>query len=135
MKKKRTVSDLTAEENVIYDRLMLARDKVQTQMQFRAEEALDCSNADKRGATTHMADMGNDNARHEMELRLLSEDGNVIELIDAALERLLNGTYGKCLDCAEMILPARLEVRPYAIYCTACKTVREKSMRDSRFGR
>ena len=40
-----------------YDALMHARDMILGQMQYHAEDALDCSNADKRGVTTHMADV------------------------------------------------------------------------------
>lgn len=35
-----------------YDALMHARDMILGQMQYHAEDALDCSNADKRGVTT-----------------------------------------------------------------------------------
>jgi len=117
----------TGMDKVHYDALMRARDAVMGQMRCHAEDALDCSNADKRGVTTHMADMGSDNSRHEMELRMLTEEGNVLELIEGALQRLSEGKYGKCLDCGEPIPEARLEVRPYAIYCIKCKTIREKN--------
>ena len=134
-KKRKKLEELTAEEKVFYDRLMETREKVHRQMQYHAEEALDCSNADKRGVTTHMADMGSDNSRHEMELRLMTEDGNVLELIEDAIGRLLEGTYGLCQDCGEPIAPARLEVRPYALYCTKCKSIREKHQgRNPRLG-
>lgn len=112
-----------------YDALMHARDIVTQQMQYHAEDALDCSNADKRGVTTHMADVSSDNSRHEMELRLLSEEGNVLQLIEDALERLQNGEYGICQDCGEPISEGRLKIRPYAIFCVKCKSRHEKSQR------
>jgi RNA polymerase-binding transcription factor DksA len=34
-----------------------------------------------------------------------------------ALEKLSNGTYGKCEKCGESIEPDRLEVQPAARYC------------------
>jgi DnaK suppressor protein len=64
-----------------------------------------------------------------MELQLLSEDGDVLNLIDAAIDRLHNGTYGRCLDCDQMIPEGRLKVRPYAIYCIKCKSKREEQMK------
>ena len=108
-----------------FELLLKARDQVCLQMSHCAEDALDAANADKRGVTTHMADVSSDNARHEMELRLLAEDGDVLKLIDGAIERLANGTYGKCLDCKGDIPEGRLRIRPYAIYCIKCKSRRE----------
>ena len=116
-------------DNVYYERLMQAREAVMGQMQSHAESALNCSEAEKRGVTTHMADVCSDNSRHEMELRLMSEEGNVIELIENALQRLVDGTYGICQDCGERISEARLEARPYAVYCIKCKSAREKNNR------
>jgi len=40
-----------------------------------------------------------------------------LEEIDAALERLAEGTYGVCEVCDEQIDPARLEARPTARTC------------------
>ncbi len=36
-----------------------------------------------------------------------------------ALQRIEDGTYGKCIDCGRPIEPARLEVIPWAAYCLA----------------
>ena len=116
-------------DNVYYERLMQAREAVMGQMQSHAESALNCSEAEKRGVTTHMADVCSDNSRHEMELRLMTEEGNVLELIENAIQRLVDGTYGICQDCGERISEARLEARPYAVYCIKCKSAREKNNR------
>ena len=109
--------------------LVAAREQVCGQMRQYSENALDVSNSDKRGVTTHMADISSDNTRHEMELQLLSEDGDVLQLIDDAIERLHNGTYGRCLDCEQMIPEGRLRVRPHAIYCIKCKSKREEMLK------
>ena len=119
---------LDGKEKEYYNNLMQAREAVMQQMQYHVEDALDCSNADKRGVTTHMADMGSDSSRHEMGLQLMSEEGDVLELIEEAIQRLIEGkNYGICQDCGQPIPDARLEVRPYAVYCTKCKSIREKN--------
>ena len=112
-----------------YNALMQAREMVVGIMKHNAD-ALDCSNADKRGATTHMADISSDNSRHEMELRMLTEEGDVLTLIEDAIKRLVDGEYGRCQECGEMISEGRLAVRPYAIYCIKCKERHERSMRE-----
>lgn len=108
-----------------YNALMQCLEVVNSQFNNHAADALDCSNADKRGVTTHMADISSDNSRHEMELRMLSEEGDVLKLINDALKRLIDGEYGKCQECGEPIPEGRLQVRPYAVYCVKCKSRHE----------
>ena len=126
---KKGIKNLEGKDLEYYDLLMKAREEVCGQIRQFSENALDVSNADKRGVTTHMADISSDNTRHEMELQLLSEDGDVLKLIDAAIDRLHKGTYGRCLDCNQMIPDGRLQVRPYAIYCIKCKSKREEQQK------
>jgi DnaK suppressor protein len=40
-----------------------------------------------------------------------------LEKVEAALERIKDGTYGKCIDCGRQIGSARLEAIPWAEYC------------------
>lgn len=40
--------------------------------------------------------------------------------IDAALARVADGSYGRCLECGEPINPERLEVLPFATLCISC---------------
>jgi DnaK suppressor protein len=39
------------------------------------------------------------------------------ERVQAALERIADGTYGKCVDCGQDLPDARLEARPEAARC------------------
>ena len=125
-KKKKDRLDFQGKDLEYYNALIEAREKVLAQMQYRVDEALDRSNAEKRGVSTHMADVSNDNARHEMELRMLSEDGDVLKLIEEALKRLEKGEYGRCQECGEPISEGRLRIRPYAVFCVKCKTKHEE---------
>jgi len=61
---------------------------------------------------------------------MLTENGNVISLIDDAIERLANGEYGICMECGERISEARLMARPYAIFCIKCKSRQEEMMKN-----
>lgn len=45
----------------------------------------------------------------------------VMAQIDAALLRLMDGTYGICTSCGSKIPPGRLEVRPYTAACVPCQ--------------
>lgn len=44
-----------------------------------------------------------------------------IKSIQAALGRIADGKYGRCLDCNRWIRPARLTVVPFAVRCIACQ--------------
>jgi len=46
-----------------------------------------------------------------------SSEWNVLTQVRAALERLANGTYGKCIDCGQQIEPNRLKAIPWTPYC------------------
>ena len=50
-------------------------------------------------------------------LVLAQTDAEVRAQIQAALERIANGTYGRCVVDGEAIEPARLEAVPWAPYC------------------
>ena len=113
-----------------YNALMNVRNQVTEQMRHNADVALSSENFEKRGVTTHMADSSYDNVRNEIALQMLTEDGDIVELIDDAIERLANGEYGKCLECGEMIAEARLQARPYALFCIKCKSRQEEMMKQ-----
>jgi RNA polymerase-binding transcription factor DksA len=49
-----------------------------------------------------------------------------LALIDAACERLLDGTYGECVDCADPIPAARLLANPAAARCASCQETLER---------
>jgi len=116
---------LSRKDQKYFDSLMVARDIVSKQMDQHVSVALN-SGATKHGAVTHMADYGGENFRRDVELQMLTEEGNVVELIEDAITRLMEGNYGNCVDCDDKIPHGRLEVKPYALYCTNCKSIREK---------
>jgi len=123
-KDKATV--FTGKKKKYYDLLMQARALFKNQLDFHSDEALKKNDTDQenKGMATHLADLG-DSSLREMELQLMTEEGDVLQMIDEALGRLQTGEYGKCIDCGQPISEGRLEVRPYAIYCINCKRLRE----------
>jgi RNA polymerase-binding transcription factor DksA len=50
-----------------------------------------------------------------------------LQEIDAALSRLDEGSYGRCVDCDDDIARGRLEAFPVARRCTACQSQRERT--------
>lgn len=52
-----------------------------------------------------------------------------LAMVDAALARLADGTFGTCLRCARPIAPARLEALPWAAHCIECQSAIDKGRR------
>lgn len=65
----------------------------------------------------HMADLGTDNYEQEFALGLMDSERRILNEIDAALQRIQDGTYGICEGTGEPIARARLEAQPWARYC------------------
>ncbi|MDP8299312.1 MAG: TraR/DksA family transcriptional regulator [Candidatus Tantalella remota] len=53
-------------------------------------------------------------------------EGRELSLVEDALGRIAEGTYGKCCDCGDDINVERLRAVPYAKYCVPCQSNREK---------
>jgi DnaK suppressor protein len=62
-------------------------------------------------------------------LRIRDRERKLIQKIDACLQKIKDGTYGLCEGCGEEIGHKRLDARPVAGLCIACKTEQEKHER------
>lgn len=65
--------------------------------------------------------MARDYQMLEVESRLDSLNGDRVERINRALERLDNGAYGQCRECGRSIPMERLRVNPAADLCSDCQ--------------
>ena len=63
--------------------------------------------------------------------RLREREQGLISKIEAALEKIEEGSYGECMSCGEDIGVARLKARPVAELCIECKSEQEKLERRS----
>jgi len=75
----------------------------------------------------HPADLGTDSFETSLSLALLENESSAIREIDAAIERMDQGTYGACDDCGSPIGKARLRALPQATLCRSCKSFEESS--------
>jgi DnaK suppressor protein len=65
------------------------------------------------------ADLGAETAAREVDLSLLEQVRSELDDVDRALERLDDGTYGRCEACGGPIGGQRLAALPAARYCLA----------------
>lgn len=58
---------------------------------------------------------------------LSSTAGGELGLVQDALKRIEQGTYGKCIECGEEIPVARLEAVPWTPYCLKDKKAHDRA--------
>lgn len=56
---------------------------------------------------------------------IAEREAEELRLIDVALEKIANGTYGICEECGRPIEKPRLRALPYAVLCLKCKQAEE----------
>jgi RNA polymerase-binding protein DksA len=72
-------------------------------------------------ADNHLGETASATLGREIDYTLGDNAEQVISEIDAALERIEDGSYGTCSNCGEEIPHARLEANPWASLCIDCK--------------
>ena len=78
-----------------------------------------------------------DESSHELQTVLdvdkAERDVNELIHVEAAIKRLQQGSYGKCIECDEDVSPGRLEANPVAERCIDCqeKLENKQDQRDS----
>ena len=90
---------------------------------IRSHERSGEADSDRYG--NHMADVATDTFEQEKEFGLKTNLERQLRLVDEALERFEDGTYGTCTNCGREIDPERLEALPYASLCIDCKRSQE----------
>jgi DnaK suppressor protein len=66
-------------------------------------------------------------AERESSAQTLSHDLDLLRKVEAARERLRQGTYGLCAACEEEISPKRLQAIPWAENCISCQARAESA--------
>ena len=68
----------------------------------------------------HLADGASTTYDREIDYSLEENAEQVLGEIDRALQRMDEGTYGRCVNCGKEIAVERLEAIPYAELCIDC---------------
>ena len=106
------------------ERLIVLRARLRGDVNAMADAALNKTRSEASGDLSsmpiHMADVGSDNYEQEFTLSLLENDEDTLGKIEAALERIEEGTYGSCVECESRIPKTRLNAIPYTPHCVKC---------------
>jgi DnaK suppressor protein len=66
-------------------------------------------------------------ATRDMAIALEEREAAQLTAIDAALQRIDDGTFGLCTACGAELPTARLHANPTALRCVACQSIHERS--------
>lgn len=117
------------------DLLIVLKARVRGDVEQLTDEALTGHDgAAGQNSPTHIAELGTDAYEQDFALRFVENDQEVLNEIDAALERIEEGTYGVCETCRDagrapsksQITKTRLKAIPYARNCIECERKREE---------
>jgi DnaK suppressor protein len=117
-----------AEALAYKEKLHAIRARLRGDVTAMAEVALRKSGmegSDSNGMPIHMAELGSDNFEQEFTLGLMEAEEDTLSLIEAALERVARGSFGRCIECDGPISKARLNAIPYTPVCIKCAEQRE----------
>ena len=79
-------------------------------------------------ATQDPADMAANAYTKELMMSMSTNDRQLLESINAALDRIDDGEYGKCMHCEDPIQEKRLEAVPWARHCLRCADLNERGL-------
>ena len=92
-----------------------------------ADKALQSDSGELSKVPLHLADAGTDNFEQEFSLSLAEMGSQSLPLIEAAIKRIAEGTYGICEECGVNIPRARLNAVPFAHLCVKCASELEQN--------
>ncbi len=114
-----------AQRQALADSLRTRRQELQAQLNERlaglsaAEQALEEREQDGDDARQLASE-------REVEAGFVGLEERELQAIEAALARVDDPDYGRCVDCGRVIPFGRLQVEPQALRCVACASEREK---------
>jgi DnaK suppressor protein len=76
--------------------------------------------------TVDLADKAANSYTKEFLFGQTNHDRFTLQLVNEALDRVKQGTYGSCVNCEEEIQSKRLEAVPWARHCISCQEKQEK---------
>ena len=63
-----------------------------------------------------------------------SNERQTLQMVEGALNRIREGTFGECINCGNEINPKRLEAVPWTRYCIECQEKLEQGLLEQDTG-
>ncbi len=77
-------------------------------------------------ATQDIADRAASSYNKEFLFHQSNNERQLLQMVEAALSRIREGTFGQCISCGRDINPKRLEAVPWTRHCIECQEKLER---------
>lgn len=117
------------QQDSLRKRLEERRAEIESDMSYMAAEmrSIGVDQDEENGSLgNHIADDGSNVAEAERIVTVSEDLQQILAQVNAALERMSDGTYGTCQRCEKPIGEERLEAFPYVAYCIECQSIIER---------
>jgi YteA family regulatory protein len=118
---------------VLQQRLLQEKSELEQRISRNDHYQLKDSQRDSTGelsvSDNHPGDLGTEMFERSKDSALLERESFRLARIEAALERMRTGEYGRCKECGAFIDPQRLDAMPTAEYCLKHEPRQETSER------
>jgi|SRR5215213_488889 len=81
-----------------------------------------------RDVSQDPADKASNSYTKELLFSQSTNERNTLKLIEEALERIQDGSYGECINCGEEIAPKRIDAIPWTPHCIRCQELVEQGL-------
>jgi DnaK suppressor protein len=108
----------------LHSRLVARRDALRKALNGDLDSFREYAAMDTVGDTV---DAAVDTANDEISSQLVEIESRELEQIEHALQRIVDGVYGRCEFCGGKIAEARLNALPYTNSCIDCQRENERS--------
>ena len=96
-------------------------------LRFVTKSERDGREADEE-ATQDIADKAANSYTKEFLFHQSDENRRILQMIEEALERLKDGSYGHCVSCQGEVQVKRLEAVPWARHCFECQEKQDQGL-------
>lgn len=76
------------------------------------------------------SEIASQDINNNLSIHLLERNRHSLMMIEIALGKIADGTYGHCESCDDQIGIRRLKARPFTTLCIACMEEREDSLKS-----
>lgn len=116
------------------EQLEARKSEIESDVSFMSNEmrSIGVDQDDENGSLgNHIADDGSNVTEAERIVTVTEDFQYILAQVNAALERMDEGTYGICQSCGRPIGEERLEAFPYVAFCIECQSriEREQALR------
>ena len=119
-KKKWTQKELKKFKTLILEKRELVTAEL-LQAKEKADEVLN-NNSTNAIYSSHMADAGSDQQEMEKNYYMMNRENNYLQYLERALSMIVEGSFGICTSCGELIDKERLIEVPHTSSCFDCKS-------------